>query len=76
MAIDHDLPPTLMVQSVSVGLSGVVASQWLGWLPPLVALFASLFAIAWYAIQIWESRTAKRWRRRAGWDVPTEHEEV
>jgi hypothetical protein len=34
-----------------------------GWLPPLVALVASLFAIAWYAIQIWESGTVQKWRR-------------
>ena len=75
MGVDHD-HPALFVQSIGVGLSGVVASQWLGWLPPFVALLASIFAVAWYAIQIWESRTVKRWRRAAGWRVPVEHEEV
>jgi hypothetical protein len=68
--------PALAIQSVGVGLSGVIASGWLGWLPPLVALLASLFAVAWYAIQIWESRTVTRWRRRAGWNVPPENEEA
>jgi len=72
---EHD-QPALVIQSIGVGLSGVLASQWLGWLPPFVALLASLFAVAWYAIQIWESRTVIRWRRRAGWHVPAEHEET
>ncbi|MDB5483042.1 MAG: hypothetical protein JWO83_4095 [Caulobacteraceae bacterium] len=72
---EHD-HPALIIQSIGVGLSGVVASQWLGWLPPLIALLASLFAVAWYAIQIWESRTVVRWRRRAGWHVPAEQEEA
>ena len=71
-----DQSPTLLVQSISVGISGVIASQWLGWLPPLVALLASIFAVVWYAIQIWESRTVQRWRRRAGWQVPSEKDEV
>jgi L-lactate permease len=72
---EHD-QPALIIQSIGVGLSGVVASQWLGWLPPLIALLASVFAVAWYAIQIWESRTVVRWRRRAGWHVPAEQEEA
>jgi hypothetical protein len=72
---EHD-QPALIMQSIGVGLSGVVASQWLGWLPPLIALLASVFAVAWYAIQIWESRTVVRWRRRAGWQVPAEQEEA
>jgi len=66
---DH---PAFVIQSIGVGLSGVIASQWLGWLPPFVALLASIFAVVWYAIQIWESRTGKRWRRIAGWKVPVE----
>ena len=75
MPVDHE-HPAFVIQSIGFGLSGVVASQWLGWLPPFVALLASVFAIAWYAIQIWESRTVIRWRRRAGWRVPAEHEEA
>jgi L-lactate permease len=75
MVVDHD-HPALAIQSVGVALSGVIASQWLGWLPPVVALLASMFAVAWYAIQIWESRTVKRWRRAAGWRVPLENEEA
>jgi hypothetical protein len=51
------------VNAVGVALSGVVGASWVGWLPPLVALVASLFAIAWYAIQIWESGTVQKWRR-------------
>jgi hypothetical protein len=73
---DLNAPPTLVVQAVSLGLSGVVASQWLGWLPPIVAFIASLFAIAWYSVQLWESRTVKRWRRFQGWNVPVEDEEI
>ncbi len=69
----HDPVPG---QSVGVALSGVLAAGWLQWLPPLIAMLASLFAVAWYAIQLWESRTVIRWRRRAGWRVPAEHEEA
>lgn len=72
----HQDHSALFMQSIGVGLSGVLASQWLGWLPPFVALLASALAVAWYAIQIWESRTIKRWRRRAGWPVPIDHEEA
>jgi hypothetical protein len=68
--------PAFAIQSVGVGLSGVIASQWLGWLPPFFTFLASTFAVVWYGIQIWESRTARRWRRRAGWPVPSEHEEA
>jgi L-lactate permease len=68
--------PAVLIQSIGVGLSGVLASQWLGWLPPFVALLASLFAVAWYAIQIWESRTVKRWRRHAGWTVPVDTDDM
>lgn len=71
-----DSSPTLVVQSIGVALSGVIVSNWLGWLPPLFALLASAFAVIWYAIEIWESRTVQRWRRRAGWHVPPEHDEV
>jgi L-lactate permease len=71
-----DQSPTLLVQTISVAISGVLASQWLGWLPPLVALLASAFAVVWYAIQIWESRTIQRWRRRVGWHVPLEQDEI
>jgi L-lactate permease len=71
-----DEQPALVIQSVGVALSGLVASQWLGWLPPLFALLASIFAVVWYAIQIWESRTVQRWRRRAGWRVPLEQDEI
>jgi hypothetical protein len=50
------------VNTMGVALSGVLGASWVGWLPPIVALIASLFAITWYAIQIWESRTVQRWR--------------
>lgn len=74
MSIDHD-PPILNIQSVGVGLSGVVGATWLGWLPPVIAAVASLFAVAWYAIQIWESPTVRRWRHAAGWTVPLDDQE-
>jgi hypothetical protein len=61
-----------VVNSIGVAFSGVLAGTWLGWLPPAVALLASLLAVAWYAIQIWESATVKRIRRRAGWTVPAD----
>ncbi len=75
MALDHE-PSALVIQSIGVGLSGVIGSWWLGWLPPFIAMVASIFAVVWYAIQIWESRTVKRWRRAAGWRVPLESEEA
>jgi hypothetical protein len=49
----------LVINSVSVAISGVLATSWLGWLPPTLALLASLFAIVWYAIQILESATVQ-----------------
>lgn len=57
-------------------LSLVVAAPWVVWLPPAVTVVAGLFAIAWYAITIWESRTVKRWRRALGWNVPVEDDEI
>ena len=75
MDVQHD-HSGVVLQSIGVGLSGLVASQWLGWLPPLVALLASAFAVIWYAIQIWESRTVQRLRRHAGRHVPPERDEI
>ncbi len=74
MSIEQE-HPSLLISSVGVGLSLVVGTTWTGWLPPLVAATASGFAIAWYAIQIWESQTVKRWRRAAGLKIPADIEE-
>lgn len=40
----------------AAGVFAIVASL-LGWLPPV----AAVVAIAWYLIQIWESRTIQSW---------------
>ena len=64
--------PTLMV---GVALSAAIGAGWLGWLPPLVALGAGLFSLAWYGIQIWESSTGRGWRRSLGWHVPARNPE-
>jgi hypothetical protein len=68
----HEQQPALVVNSVGVAMSGVVGASWLGWLPPIVAFLGSTFALIWYAIQIWESRTIRRWRLAWGWSVPPE----
>jgi hypothetical protein len=40
--------------------TATVGGTLLGWLPPI----AALFAIVWYALQIWESRTVQGWLSR------------
>lgn len=65
-----------VIHTLNAGLGGVLVSQWLGWLPPFIALLASFLAIVLYSIQIWESRTVQRWRRAAGWPVPIERDEA
>jgi hypothetical protein len=73
MSVEHQhAGGALAVNSVGVALSGVLATSWLGWLPPAMAFAASMLAVAWYAIQIWESATVKRMRRRAGMTVPSD----
>ncbi len=77
MTIEHhrQVGGALVENSVGVAFSGVLAGSWLGWLPPTAAFVASMLAVAWYAIQIWESATVKRMRRRAGWTVPADSAE-
>lgn len=40
---------------------GALISTWIGFLPTLTGVIASLIAGAWYTIQIAESETVRRW---------------
>jgi hypothetical protein len=62
----------LVSHGVTAGLASVFVSSWAGLVPPLAAAGASLLAVIWYAIQIWESQTVKRWRRNAGLKIPAD----
>jgi formate hydrogenlyase subunit 3/multisubunit Na+/H+ antiporter MnhD subunit len=46
--------------SVEAGAALLVAGAFIKALPPL----AAVFAITWYAIQIWQSETGRGWRMR------------
>lgn len=42
--------------------AGAVVGVLMGWFPVAAAVFASLVAGTWYALQIWESNTVQSWR--------------
>jgi hypothetical protein len=69
MSLDSD-HTALVSHAVTAGLASVFVSSWAGLVPPLAAALASLLAVIWYAIQIWESQTVMRWRRRWGLRIP------
>lgn len=40
---------------------GTIVATWVGFIPTVMASIASIVALLWYAIQISESQTARRW---------------
>ena len=67
---------SLLLDLISWGGLPVLFVSVSGFLPPAVAFIATTLGLIWYAIQIWESRTVKRWRRSLGWNVPVEDDEI
>lgn len=45
---------------VEVASVGVILGHFVGYLPAV----ATVFAVVWYAISIWESHTVQNWRER------------
>ena len=43
---------------------GAILASWVGLLPTIMTVIASGVALIWYAIQIYESETVKKWRKR------------
>jgi|SRR5579864_66935 len=46
-------------------LSGGWLGHWLGYLPGTIAAIGGLFAIAWYIVMLWESKTVQDWHARS-----------
>ena len=55
----NNLSNSAVYTTNTLAVAGTGASI-LGWLPPLLALVASAFSIVWFAIEIYESLTFKR----------------
>lgn len=49
----------LISHAVDTVSAGAIVASFLGFLPPIAALAATL----WYAVQIWESHTVQKWWR-------------
>ncbi len=51
-----------------VAATGVVLMAWLGWLTPVLTAIATVMAILWYAVTLYESKTVQdmiaRWKAK------------
>lgn len=61
-AVIDQLNPQAIVGHVAS--AGAVSASIFGWLPPVLTGLATLAAILWYSIAIWESKTAVAIRQR------------
>lgn len=59
MSNDTELHVRLMTHVADTISAGAILGTFLGFLPPLAALVASI----WYLVQIWESHTVQKWWR-------------
>lgn len=50
----------VMVLAADAISAGALLASFIGWAPPL----AALGALAWYVIQVWESKTVQGWLHR------------
>jgi len=57
MNADHSLSQWL---GNTIG-AGTLVATWVGWLPTIATMIASVVALIWYLIQISESATVQRW---------------
>ena len=63
----HESDRLLIIHLGNAMTTAAVGSTLVGLLPPI----AALFAIVWYALQIWESATVRKWLRgRAARSAP------
>lgn len=56
---DHDTHVRVLTHVADTISAGAILGTFLGILPPLAALAATL----WYLVQIWESHTVQKWVR-------------
>lgn len=60
-AMDSQVDFHTVGHTVSAGGVGIALLSLIGWIAPVAAVIASVVAVVWYSIQIYESDSVQKW---------------